>query len=112
MGFFYRSTDRDPLTGIQEDVYLGYGDDEGKVRFERKQEVGSYQRKMHENRAAAPTSFHRSGGIYKSAEVPLIEVERWKTAYGFDWFNVSDNERRKWLNRSENARWKARNVTI
>ena len=111
MGFFYRSTEPDPVTGIIEDVYLGYGDDEGKVQFCRRQNVDEELRLAHESRAAAPNHFNGTDGLYKSASVPMVEMERWKTDYGFDWFQATPKERKAWMNKYGN-RWKMRDVVV
>ena len=33
--------------------------------------------------------FNGIDGLYKSASVPMVEMERWKTDYGFDWFQAT-----------------------
>lgn len=111
MGFFFRSSEVNPINGVMEDVYLGYGADEGTVQFRRRQNIDEELKLAHESRAAAPCHFHNDEAMYKSASVPVVEVERWKSEMGFDWFKATPAERKDWMNKHGRP-WKLRDVII
>lgn len=46
-------------------------------------------------------------GIHHVARIPFVTLERWRKT-GFDWFNSTDAEKRKVLNRPENAKYRTR----
>ncbi len=50
--------------------------------------------------------------MYHAARIPFIELERWKRDFGFDWFNSTDDERRKWLEKSELRKWKVNSAKL
>ena len=110
MGWIFRSTDIDPRTGIEEDAYLGVGEDEGKVKFVRRQKLGQVLNYTHESRANAPSNFRHDDGMFHAATIPLVEIERWQTEHGFNWHQATPSERRAWLERHKH--FKVRDVRL
>lgn len=79
--------------GIQEE----YGVEDGKVHTLRKQDIEPFLRSAAQQRNHNPINHAQDNGLYKRATVPVVEVERWKTEYGFDWYNSSETEKQKWM---------------
>jgi len=101
--------DYDPDTGITERFYY----DNGKITIQRLQDIDEHAGIVQSLRNNAPTNFSATtNGVYAAASVPAIEVERWKTEHGFDWFQTTDNEKRKWLNSDKASHWKMRDKKL
>ena len=83
----------DTATGIQEE----YGVEDGKVHTIRKQDIEPFLRSAAEQRKHNPTNFKNTNGLYKRATVPVVEVERWLTEYGFNWYTATEAEKQKWM---------------
>ena len=101
----------DEFSQIYEDFY--FDEATGEVTIQRWQNIDKHAAYVRDVRNDSPDNFSGSKhGIFAAASVPSIEVERWKTEMGFDWNKADNNERRKWLNKSENAHWKLRNAHL
>ncbi len=98
--------DIDPVTNIVEDFY--YDELTGKVVIHRVQDVQpnlDVNKEMFNSHNRA--SYGDSNGQHLVARIPLIVIEQWKEQ-GFDWFQLTDKERRTWLDKPENALFKVR----
>lgn len=102
----YKETD--PFTLVTESAY--YDDVEDKLEFERSQDAGIIldTNKVMNNSHDARPNYSDSNGLHLVARIPLILVENWRDVHGFDWFKATDNERRAWLDKPDNAFLKVR----
>ena len=104
------SKDYDSFTGITEEFW--FDDVANTVTIRRLMDVDDAAIAALKAREANPTHFRNDDGMYKSASIPQIVMENWKTEKGFDWFKSTSNEKKKWLNKPENAHWKLRKGKI
>ena len=101
--------DYDPETGITERFYYH----NGKITIQRLQDIDEQARIVQAVRNEAPTNFTDSkNGLFAAANVPFVEMERWKTEHGFEWNKSTTNEKRAWLNSDRAKQWKVRNVKL
>lgn len=104
MTLLYRETD--PFTGMVEEAH--YDPVEDKLTFQRFGDVAPILNLNKEQyNSHAGTNYSDSNGMHLVARIPLVVVELWKEQ-GFDWFASTDNERRAWLDKPENAFLKVR----
>jgi hypothetical protein len=102
--------DYDSFTGITEEFWH---DPEAKtVTIRRLMDIDPVVNQIKQIRESNPTNFRKDDGAYKSAMIHPIAIENWKREKGFDWFKSTSNEKKQWLNRSENAHWKLRKGKI
>lgn len=98
--------DYDPTTGITEEFY--HNEQEGTITIRRLQDV---EGQLDQNKAMFNEhngiGYGDSNGAHLVARIPLVIVEQWKEQ-GFDWFKSTDIERRRWLDKPENAFLKVR----
>jgi hypothetical protein len=74
------------------------GIEDGKVYTKTEQNVDEYLRNADKSRHAHGKNFSDvTGGMYKRATIPLEAIQEWRVKHGFDWFNVEESERRKWM---------------
>ena len=104
-------TDYDDFTGITEEFWFDEATNEVTIR--RLMDIREDAAAVARERNATPTTFTDvDKGIFRAADIPLIEVERWETEHGFKWNETTPKEKREWLNRQENKHWKTRNVRL
>jgi hypothetical protein len=85
---------RNNLTG----VITTTGIEDGKVYTKTEQNVEPFLRNADKSRHAHGTNFSDvTGGMYKRATIPLEALQEWRVNYGFDWFNCSEADKRKWM---------------
>lgn len=100
------ASDFDLSTGMRETFY--YDDDTGRVTVDKSQNVTGV---IDQNRREFNQHRHKSGfedGLYHCARIPLATIERWRIEGRIDWFNSTDNERRKVLNSPDCAAFRTR----
>ena len=84
----------------QDGVVEEYQVEDGRVYHKRIQPVGAFHKYSKERQSQVDEHgmFKKNDGLYHAARIPLVEVERWKKQYGFDWFAASEPEKKAWLN--------------
>ena len=83
----------DITTGIQTEIAA----EDGKIHTLRKQDIEPFLRQASRARFEGPTDFKKDDGLYKRASIPVVEIDRWRLEYGFDWMNSSQEEKRRWM---------------
>lgn len=99
-------SDYDKFTGITEEFWYQDGATPGapgKITIRRYQDIEDQLdfNKQCFNSFSKIGYADSEGGAHHIARIPLMTLEKWK-GQGFDWFNSTDNERRKMLNKPEN----------
>lgn len=96
----------DPATGITEQYW--HNPLEGTVTIRKLQDV----QKVIDNNKEEFNSFNKgysdSRGTHKIATIPMVVIDKWRAEDGFDWFKATSNERKRWLEKPENAVFKTR----
>lgn len=87
----------DPETGFTTETW--YDDQDKKIHVRRTQPVEYNYRQNKIALAHSPRDFHKDDGLYLKARIPNAIIEKWLIEDGFNWFNSTDAERRKKLNR-------------
>ena len=83
-----------------DEVHTDYAAEDGKIHITTHQSVDKYIRQAQDARAEQREHGQYSKvkhGMFKAAEIPEAAILEWKIRYGFDWFNCTADERKRWL---------------
>ncbi len=98
----------DEYTGITEEFW--YEENaltrRGKIHIKRFSDVQANIDRNIEICNSMPRNFGNAP-MHLMADIPFSVIEQWKTQ-GFDWFNSTDNEKRRMLNNSDYAKLRTR----
>lgn len=94
----------DPGTGITEEHW--FDDQTNRLTIRRLQDV---EETLNVNTRQYNDAPCRHGdGIEQVARIPFMVIEKWMRERGINWFELSDKEKRKLLNDSENRKLRVR----